>query len=82
MQKFITITFTALGAFALLIAASLLSVLPIYFAWNAVVPLIFGLAPLTFTQAIWLSVLSSALFKTSVPSKSDIKGAIKEAMDK
>lgn len=69
------------GATVITIGVAILLVVPVFFAWNAVVPAVFGLPMITFTQAIFLSVLSSCLFKPSVPSKADIKSAIRDVRD-
>lgn len=52
------------GLLAVLIA------LPVMFFWNEVVPDIFGLKTISFTQALMLSGLTSCLFKSSIGSSS------------
>jgi hypothetical protein len=37
--------------------------------WNAVAPDVFGLKPLTWLQALWLSLLCSLLFRTNSSTK-------------
>lgn len=53
------------------IIAALIAVLvafPVMLLWNAVVPSIFGLTNITFTQALYLSMLTSILFKSTSSS--------------
>lgn len=56
------------GFFLLLILIALLTGIPVYFLWNALMPDIFGLPEITFWQALGLSVLCSLLFKNSASS--------------
>jgi len=79
MEEITKITLAILGVIAAFIGGVLLAVLPLYFAWNAIVPVIFGLSQITFVQAIWLSVLCSCLFRSSSVSRSDITRAIKDS---
>ncbi len=79
MEGILTLTISTIAGIALVIAVALLSALPIWLAWNAVIPTLFGLPVITFTQALYLSILASSLFKPTVPGKSDIKEAIKDA---
>lgn len=48
---------------------ALLTAWPVMLLWNAVVPTIFGLQAISFSEALCLSLLSSILFK-STPSSS------------
>lgn len=41
---------------------------PVMLVWNAVIPSIFGLPTITFTQALYLSMLTSILFKAASSS--------------
>lgn len=53
------------------IIAALIAVLvafPVMLLWNAVVPSIFGLTTINFTQALYLSMLTSILFKSTSSS--------------
>lgn len=61
-----------LGTAAVLafIVSALFGSVVVYFAWNAVVPAIFGLKAITFTQALWLSVLANSLFKSDCSGSS------------
>jgi hypothetical protein len=49
----------------LAIANALLCSLPVMWLWNAVAPDVFGLKPLTWLQALWLSLLCAMLFRTT-----------------
>ena len=51
-----------------LIAATLLVTLPIYWLWNWLMPELFGLQTLTFWQALGVALLSSCLFKSASSS--------------
>ncbi len=42
--------------------------LPVMWLWNAVVPHVFGVNPITWLQALWLSLLCGFLFKTTSTS--------------
>jgi hypothetical protein len=56
-------------AVLLALAAALVSSLPVMWLWNAVAPDVFGLRPLTWVQALWLSLLCALLLRTSSFSK-------------
>jgi hypothetical protein len=56
-------------AVLLALAAAFVSSLPVMWLWNAVAPDVFGLKPLTWVQALWLSLLCSLLFRTSSSTK-------------
>jgi hypothetical protein len=58
-------------AVLLALAAALVSSLPVMWLWNAVAPDVFGLKPLTWVQALWLSLLCTLLFRTSSSMKLD-----------
>jgi hypothetical protein len=58
-------------AVLLALAAALVSSLPVMWLWNAVAPDVFGLKPLTWVQALWLSLLCTLLFRTSSSTKLD-----------
>lgn len=51
--------------------AALLVSWPVMALWNWLMPEIFGLKTITWTQALGLIALSSLLFKTRNPGKSD-----------
>ena len=55
-----------------LLIGSLIRALPVMLLWNSVVPSIFGMKVISFTEALMLSLLSSCLFK-STPSLSSSK---------
>jgi hypothetical protein len=52
-------------AVLLAVAAALVSSLPVMWLWNAVAPDVFGPKPLTWVQALWLSLLCALLVKNS-----------------
>ena len=54
------------GVFAL----AVLCTIPLYFLWNWLCPIIFGLPIITFWQALGLSFLSGFLFNRSTTAKS------------
>lgn len=54
-------------------AIGLLTALPVMFLWNAVMPGVFGLKVIGFSEALMLSLLSSLLFKSSNSSSSGSK---------
>lgn len=61
----ITLCFIAL-------ASALLYSLPVMWLWNAFAPVVLGMKPLTWAQALWLSLLCALLFRTSASaSKGD-----------
>ena len=49
--------------FLSLAASSLLVSVPVMWLWNAFVPAVLGLRSLTWTQALWLSVLCGILLR-------------------
>ncbi len=51
-------------------ANSLLVSVPVMWLWNAFVPAVLGLRSLTWTQALWLSVLCGILLQ---PARSQIR---------
>lgn len=48
-----------------LIIAGLIYGIPVYFLWNWLMPIIFGLKAITFFQAIGISLLAGFLFKSN-----------------
>lgn len=64
-----------IGAIVLMLAIGLVVALfislPVMWLWDAVMPDLFGLKTITWTQALWLSLLCSFLFKSSTTSKKD-----------
>jgi hypothetical protein len=52
----------------LAIASALVYSLPVMWLWNAVVPDVFGMKPLTWVEALWLSLLCALLFRTTSSS--------------
>ena len=55
-----------------LVGIAILTALPVMYMWNYLMPSIFGLKEIDFTQALILSALCSTLFKSS-PSTSSKK---------
>jgi hypothetical protein len=53
-------------AFVIIAIASILGAIPLYFLWNWLMPIIFGLTQITFLQAIGINFLAAVLFKTTV----------------
>ena len=51
-------------------AISVMVAFPVMLLWNAVIPSIFGLQVINFSQALMLSLLCSILFKSSSSSSS------------
>jgi hypothetical protein len=51
-----------LFSLGLALASALLNSLPVMWLWNALAPDIFGVRPLTWVQALWLSLLCGLLF--------------------
>ncbi len=49
----------------------LIMAVPTMWAWDAIMPKYFGLKEITFTDALWLNVLASCLFKSTGSSKSE-----------
>ena len=62
MSDFIIYLFVTLGTIILL---ALIFSLPVMLLWNWLMPVIFGLAKITWLQALGLSFLSGFLFKGS-----------------
>src|SRR5258706_13521447 len=60
----------AVLVFIVLLFVGLMSAIPVYFLWNAVVPDIFHLPPITFWQALGLALLATCLFKSNGGSSS------------
>ena len=56
---------------ALALALALLNSLPVMWLWNAVVPDVFGMKPLTWVQALWLSLLCALLFRTNASLRTE-----------
>ena len=52
----------------LVVLIGLLTGIPVYFLWNALMPDLFHLPVITFWQALGLSVLCSLLFKSTTSS--------------
>ena len=60
-----------IGIFVI-VGIAVLTALPVMWMWNYLMPVIFGLKEIDFTQALLLSALCSTLFKSS-PSTSSKK---------
>jgi len=63
-------TIGVVGFLGIVLLMAVLTALPVMWAWNAIIPTIFGLTSITFSQALWLSLLCSCLFKSSSSSSS------------
>ena len=62
MEKVIGSIIIIAGTFVVI---ALLTVIPVYYLWNWLMPEIFGLTTLTFWEAFGISLLASCLFKSS-----------------
>lgn len=65
MQSVVVISFAVMGMIVAAIVGGLLSAIPVWLLWNAVIPSIFGLPSIGFWQALGLSLLCAFLFKSS-----------------
>jgi uncharacterized protein YacL len=65
MEKVAVGIFGAVGALLVVAFVALLSALPVMFLWNWLMPELFGLRVIDFWQALGLSMLCGALFKSS-----------------
>jgi hypothetical protein len=54
-----------LGILGLFIILAFILALPTLWLWNFLMPVVFGLSKITFTQALAMNMLSGILFKTS-----------------
>jgi hypothetical protein len=54
-------------AIALSIAVSVFYSIPVWFLWNWLMPEVFGLPKISFVQAFGICILSTLLFKSSIP---------------
>lgn len=64
------IFYAAIAFVGVVIVLGLLMALPVYYLWNWLMPVIFGLTEITFWQAPGISILSRILFKNSSSSSS------------
>ena len=53
------------GTAGIILILALVSMIPLYYLWNWLMPEIFGLKAITFWQAFGLSLLSGILFKSA-----------------
>jgi len=58
-----TYIFAILGVLAIAVGVCFLGAFPVMWLWNALVPDLFHLGPITFWQALGLNLLCSILFK-------------------
>ena len=70
MEKFLGGLIVSLGIAAMVIILAILFALPVYWLWNWLMPIIFGLKEITFWQAWGLNVLCGFLFKGTFSSSS------------
>ncbi len=66
MKDTVNVFLMTIGGF-LFIAALL--ILPVYFLWNWLMPIIFGLPELTLWQALGINLLSGLLFGSKTSSR-------------
>lgn len=64
-MKAIEITTIVLGAILILLIASTILALPVYWLWNWLIPSIFGLRSISLLEALGLLMLSGILFRTN-----------------
>ena len=72
MDKFITFVGLVIVGFLVLFGLSILMAFFIMVLWNAVMPYLFHVPELDIWKALWLSILTGLLFRTSyhAPTKS------------
>lgn len=59
---------------AIAVAEAFVLSLPVMWLWNAAVPAVIGFKPLTWTQALWLSMLCGLLLGTRASARADVSG--------
>jgi len=64
MEKLLTV----LGILGFIVLLALIMSLPTMWLWNWLMPTIFGLMKISWTQALGLNILSGILFKSSTSS--------------
>jgi hypothetical protein len=69
MEMFATVLIAIGGVILLWLGLSFLFALPVMWLWNWLLPALFGLPVITWTQAWGLSLLCSFLFKSHVTNK-------------
>ena len=65
MKKLMTWAVLGVLGVAIASAVSLITAVPVWLLWNAVIPAIFGLKQISFWQAVMLSLLCTCLFKST-----------------
>lgn len=65
MKELVLISF---GAVLVIVLFAIVSAVPVWLLWNAVIPDIFSLPEIGLMQALALSLLSSCLFKNTLSS--------------
>lgn len=70
MKTIITAILVIIGGLAVVAVVSLLLAFPVKWTWNYVMPYLFNLKALTWSQAWCLMFLSGVLLKTSATSSS------------
>ena len=68
MKEVVELVLIALGAVLVIVLFAIVSAVPVWLLWNAVVPDIFSLPEIGLMQALALSLLSSCLFKSTLSS--------------
>jgi hypothetical protein len=71
METAVTFFGTIVLVLCMAIVIALFISLPVMWLWDAVMPDMFGLKEITWTQALWLSLLCSLLFKSSSSKSKD-----------
>jgi len=70
MKDIFVITMAILAGLGLILALLVISAIPLFFLWNWLMPIIFGVTKITFVQAIGVNVLAHILFGSKGNGKS------------
>jgi hypothetical protein len=68
MKEVIELVLISFGAVLVIVLFAIVSAVPVWLLWNAVIPSIFSLPEIGLMQALALSLLSSCLFKNTLSS--------------
>lgn len=68
MKEVIELVLISFGAVLVIVLFAIVSAVPVWLLWNAVIPDIFSLPEIGLMQALALSLLSSCLFKNTLSS--------------
>ena len=66
MSKVATALAGTIAVFGVLALIALVLALPVWLLWNAVIPQVSGWQEITLAQALWLNLLCSLLFKSTI----------------